>query len=50
MRLTLAPGAARTLSAQALETGAGDGVEGSLGDGKGKWRLDVAADRPIHAT
>ena len=46
-RLTLEAGASRTLTAQALETGAG--VEGALGDGHGKWRLSVTADRPVHA-
>ena len=40
-------GASRTLSAQALESG--DGVDGFLGDGAGKWQLTVEADRPIHA-
>ena len=45
--LTLAPGTSRTLSAQALESGEGEGLVGALGDGKGKWRLRVTADRPI---
>ena len=40
--LTLAPGEARTLTAQALESG-GAGMTGSLGDGKGKWQLFVSA-------
>ena len=40
--LTLAPGEARTLSAQALESGGAD-MTGSLGDGKGKWQLLVSA-------
>ncbi len=43
--LSLGPQVARTLSAQELETGAG--LVGALGDGAGKWRLNVAADRPI---
>ena len=43
--VSLDAGAARTLSAQALETGAG--VAGALGDRAGKWRLSVAADQPI---
>ena len=38
----------RTLSAQALERG-GPGFEGALGDGVGKWRLTVTANRPIIA-
>ena len=36
---------ARTLSAQHLETG--EGLSGALGDGVGKWRLNVTADRPV---
>lgn len=35
------------LSAQALESGGGD-FEGSFGDGEGKWRLLVSADRELH--
>ena len=45
--LILAPRASRSLSAQALETGEGEGLAGALGDGAGKWRLRVTADRPI---
>lgn len=45
-RVTIPAGAAVTLSAQDLEAGTG-GVEGQLGDGAGKWSLDVAADRPV---
>ena len=45
--LTVPAGQARDLSAQALESG-GDGFEGSLGDGEGKWRLTVSADRALH--
>ena len=40
------PLAARTVTAQALETG-GAGLAGRLGDGAGKWRLDVSADQPV---
>ena len=40
--------ASRTLSAQALEAG-GAGFDGALGNGAGKWRLTVRADRPILA-
>ena len=43
--LTLGAGAARTLSAAQLESGAG--VSGGLGDGAGRWRLKVSADAPI---
>ena len=46
VRLTLAPGEARALTAQALESG-GDGLDGRLGDGAGKWQLFVSADAPI---
>ena len=46
VRLTLEPLAARTVTAQALETG-GAGLAGRLGDGHGKWRLDVSADQPV---
>ena len=45
--LSLAVGAARTLTAQELESGEADGLTGSLGAGVGKWQLIVAADRPI---
>ena len=47
VRLTVPARAARTLDALQLEAG-GSGVEGSLGDGAGKWRLAVGADRPVH--
>lgn len=43
--VTLGPQVGRTLSAHELETG--DGMRGALGDGVGKWRLTVAAERPI---
>ncbi len=35
----VAPGRVATLSAQALESG--NGVDGGLGDGVGKWRLTI---------
>ena len=44
--LTLAAGAARMLSAQALEQG-DSGLSGRFGDGQGKWRLAVNSDRPV---
>ena len=44
--LTLPGRASRSLSAQALETGQGEGLTGALGDGAGKWRLRVIAERP----
>ena len=37
---------AATHTAQALENG-GSGFTGRLGDGAGKWRLTVTADRPV---
>ena len=47
VRLTLALGEARTSSAQVLESG-GEGLDGALGDGAGKWQLFVSADSPMH--
>ena len=44
--LTLPVGESRTLVSSALEEG-GDGFEGSLGNGEGKWELTVSADEPI---
>ena len=43
VRLTLARGSSRTLSALELERGGAPDVEGALGDGAGKWRLLVQA-------
>lgn len=45
VRLTLAAGASRTVSAQDLESGAG--LDGALGKGTGKWRLQVTSDESI---
>ena len=50
VELTVSPGASRTLTAQALESGrweADSGVSGALGDGKGKWRLAVTSEQSI---
>ena len=44
-RFALPAGAAATWNAAQLETGAG--LEGRLGDGEGKWRLEVSADQPL---
>ncbi len=44
--LSLAAGAARTLTSSNLENGADD-LDGALGDGAGKWQLDVESDEPI---
>ena len=46
VRLTLAAGAARTLTALQLEAG-GAGFDGSLGDGAGKWTLNVSSTADI---
>ena len=43
--LRLDAGAVRTATADELESG--DGLEGSLGDGRGKWRLTVSSDEPV---
>ena len=45
---TIPAGASRTITASALESG-GDGLEGSLGDGAGMWRLVVESEQPIIA-
>ena len=44
--LTLAAGAATTLTAQQLEAGDA-GITGRLGAGTGRWRLRVASDQPL---
>ena len=46
LQLTLPAGTTRTHTAQELEAGA-EGLTGALGDGAGKWRLDVTSDHPI---
>ena len=46
VRLTLPAGGARTITAQDLESGAAR-LTGRLGDGRGKWQLNVSADHPI---
>ena len=46
VRFTVAPGAARTLTAAELESGAA-GLDGALGDGEGKWRLEVESAAPL---
>lgn len=42
VRLSVAPGTARTLGAAQLESG--EGVDGSLGEGTGKWRLMIGSE------
>ena len=44
--LSLDPGAAREIAAAELESG-GPGLDGMLGDGSGKWRLEVVSEQPI---
>ena len=46
VRLRLPAGAATTLPAAELEGGSSR-LTGRLGDGEGKWRLTVTADRPL---
>ena len=46
VRVTVASGASKTLSAQELEVGA-DGLDGALGDGEGKWQLTAESAQPI---
>ena len=48
VRFTVAPGAARTLTAAELERG-GAGLSGSLGDGAGRWRLELESSAPVEA-
>ena len=47
VELSVAAGASRTLTSEALETGQGAGLAGALGDGKGKWRVLVTGDAPL---
>ena len=44
---TLGAGAATLLSSQQLEAGDSDAFAGRLGDGEGKWRLEVNAEHPL---
>ena len=46
VRLSMPAGAVRAYTAAALEAG-GEGIEGALGDGAGKWRLRLATDVPL---
>ena len=45
---TIPAGASRTFTAVELESG-GEGLEGMLGDGEGKWRLTVESAQPLVA-
>ena len=46
VRVTVPAGAARDYTAEELELG-GEGLDGALGDGAGKWRLEVTSDQPV---
>ena len=48
IRVTIPAKASRTLTSRELESG-GIGFDGSLGDGAGKWELEIRADREIVA-
>ncbi|MCY4564330.1 MAG: hypothetical protein OXE40_07590, partial [Gammaproteobacteria bacterium] len=48
VELTLPAGQSRTYFAWDLESGCGD-LQGALGDGAGKWQLEVASEQPIVA-
>ena len=45
VRLQLEGGMSRTLTARQLESG--EGLDGALGEGGGKWRLVVGSDQPV---
>ena len=44
----LPAGLSRTLSARELEQG-GESLDGALGDGAGRWQLDINSDQPVVA-
>ena len=44
--ITVPSGEALTLTAMQLEQG-GEGLDGTLGDGEGKWRLTISFDNPL---
>ena len=45
-KATIPPGATRIITSEELESGSAD-LEGSLGDGHGKWRLSVESERAL---
>ena len=50
VRVTVPAGGAVELTAAELESGDAGAIEsGALGDGQGKWRLRIEADRPVAA-
>lgn len=46
VRLTVPGGQSRTVTARQLELGDA-GMEGALGDGRGKWQLNVRSEQPL---
>ena len=50
VRVRVPAGASVELTSMELESGEGEGIlGGALGDGRGKWRLRIESDRPLHA-
>ena len=47
--VSLGAGAAREITASALEAGTGTSFDGTLGDGSGKWRLEIVSGQAIVA-
>ena len=47
--VTIPAGASRTYTAAELESGSASGLEGVIGDGTGKWRLEVESEEEIVA-
>ena len=47
VEVTVPAGASRVLSAAELESGEGEGLNGGLGTGSGKWRLLVSSEQAI---
>ena len=46
---TIPAGASRTYAAAELESGSAAGLEGAIGDGTGKWRLELESEEEIVA-
>ena len=46
---TIPAGASRTYAASELESGSAAGLEGAIGDGTGKWRLELESEEEIVA-
>ena len=47
VRVSVPARGSRQVTAEELESGEGEGLTGSLGDGSGRWRLLVTADGPV---